>query len=71
MKTAKELIITELKKKGADFKKDYYSLNYSLKEELRRYAKQIKYKQTQTSKAMGRSYILSFYLSLQRLANKK
>lgn len=28
MKAVKELIITELKKKGIDFKKDYYSLNF-------------------------------------------
>lgn len=29
MKAVKELIITELKKKGVDFKKDYYELKHS------------------------------------------
>ena len=71
MKAVKELIITELKKKGFDFKKGYYELKHSQIAELAKYGKQIKYRQPQTSKAMGRSYTYSFYLSLQRLANKK
>lgn len=67
MKAVKELIITELKKKGVDFKKNYYSLNFFLKEELRSYAKQIKYKCPDN----GKGLVYNFYMSLKRLANKK
>lgn len=67
MKAVKELIITELKKKGIDFKKDYYELKHSQIAELARYGKQIKYKCPDN----GKGYAYNFYMSLKRLANKK
>lgn len=58
--------ITECQEKGIDLSKDYFAQPYSVLLELTDMRKKFGYRQSSSSRAMGRSENQSFYYALQR-----
>ena len=60
--------LMECEQKGIDLSKDYFAQPYSVTSELGEMRKKFGYRQSASSKAMGRSENQSFYYALQRRA---
>ena len=65
-----EYAIMECEKRGINLKKNYFEQSGSVLTELRDMRKKFGYRQSASSKAMGRSENQSFYYALQRHAGQ-